>query len=198
MSTIHRSRSLVFGIATVFTLTLLAPLAVTAEEEVAVMAPDAAPAVVGTSADDVRATRVLAAQSALQSGEIGSMQEDALFAIVVAAPSGDATSGSGAIEASRVSAAQHALQAGDLGSMQEAALLAVVAAGQSWDQTSGSGAVEASHAGNALPAAPAASTTAEQARVLAAQQALQSPDLGSLQEEALAAVVAASSAEVES
>src|SRR5215207_6329432 len=105
MSTIHRSRNLVVGIATVVAVTLLAPLAVTAEEEVADLAPVAAPAVVGTSVDDVGVTRVLAAQSALHSGDLGSLQEEALFAIVAAAPSWDATSGSGAVEVRRVRAA---------------------------------------------------------------------------------------------
>ena len=77
MSTHHRSRSLVFGIATVFALTLFAPVAVTAdEEEVAVLAPVAPPAVAGTSAASVRAVaQALAAQDALLSGEMGSLQE---------------------------------------------------------------------------------------------------------------------------
>ena len=170
MSRILRSRSLVFGIATVFALTLLAPLAVTAEEEVADLAPVAAPAAVGTSPEEVRAIRALAAQHALQSGDIGSMQEEALFAIVAAAPSWDATSGYGAVEASRGATS---------------ALLAP--AGPSWDESSGYGTVEASRATIGYPAT---STTSEQTRVLAAEQTLQSPDLGSLQEEALRAVVA--------
>ena len=197
MSTIHQSRRLVFGFATVVALTLLAPLAVTAEEEVADLAPVAAPAVGGTSAEDVRVTRALAAQHALQSGDIGSLQEEALYSLVVAAPSWDTTSGSGAVEASRVSAAQLALRAGDLGSMQEAALLEVVAAGPSWDLTSGAGPVETRRTGGALLAAPTSSTTGEQTRVLAARQGLRSPDLGSLQEEALTAIVDASRAEAE-
>jgi hypothetical protein len=175
MSTIHRSRSLVFGIATVFALTLLAPVAVTAEEEVADLAPVAAPAVVGTSVEDVRATRVLAAEQGLERGDLGSMQEEALFAIVAAAPSWDESSGYGSVEASRaanampaapttgtsaeqtrVLAAQQALQSQDLGSVQEEALIMVVAAGQSWDQTSGYGSVEASRA---TIGHPVASTT---------------------------------------
>ena len=54
MSTIHRSRNLVFGLATVFACTLLAPGAVSAQvevadtaqqDEVAALAPVAAPAV---------------------------------------------------------------------------------------------------------------------------------------------------------
>jgi hypothetical protein len=179
MPRIHRFRNLVFGIATVFAVTLLAPLAVTAEDEVADLAPVAAPAAVGTSVEDAVATRVLAAEQALERGDIGSMQEEALFAIVAAAPSWDESSGYGSVEASRaanampaapdtstsaeqtrVIAAQQALQSQDLGSLQEEALLIVVAAGQSWDQTSGYGSVEASRA---IIGHPATSTTDEAA-----------------------------------
>jgi hypothetical protein len=175
MPRIHRFRNLVFGSATVFALTLLAPLGVTAEDEVADLAPIAAPAVVGTSVEDVGATRALAAEQALASGDIGSMQEEALFAIVAAAPSWDERSGYGSVEASRaanampaapttsttaeqtrVITAQQALQSQDLGSVQEEALIMVVAAGQSWDQTSGYGSVEASRA---TIGHPVASTT---------------------------------------
>jgi len=78
MSTTHQSRRRIFGIIAVLALTLLAPVAVNAQDEVADLAPVAAPAAVGTSVDEVRATRALAAQNALQSGDIGSMQEDAL------------------------------------------------------------------------------------------------------------------------
>jgi hypothetical protein len=179
MSTILRSRSLVFGIATVFAFTLLAPVAITAqEEEIAVLAPVAAPAVDETSADEVRATRAIAAERALRSGDIGSLQEEALLAVVAAAPSWDETSGYGSVEDSRASAS---------------AFLAPVAA-PSWDVTSGYGAVEATRA---TIGHPAASTISQPTRVLAAQQALLSQDLGSLQEDALTAVVEASSAEAE-
>jgi hypothetical protein len=229
MSMNHRSRSLVFGFATVFAFTLLAPAAVTAQEEAAVLAPVAAPSVDETSGEDVRAIRAVAAERALLTGDIGSMQEEHLFAIVAAAPSWDETSGYGTVEASRASighpaasttqvpadvrwapagviapessieasrvlTAQQALQSQDLGSLQEEALFAVVAAGSSWDQTSGYASVEASRA---LIGHPAASTTSEQTRALAAQQALLSPDLGSLQEEALTTVVEASGAAVD-
>jgi hypothetical protein len=119
MSTIHQSRRLSFGIAALFAFTLLVPAAVTAEDEVAVMAPVAAPAVVGTSVEDVGATRALAAQRALLSGDIGSLQEDALFAIVAASATAEQT---------RVLAAQQALQSLDLGSLQEDALTAIVEA----------------------------------------------------------------------
>jgi hypothetical protein len=171
MSTMPQSRRRYVSIIAVLALTLVTPLAVNAQEEVSDLAPVAAPAAVGTSAEDVRAIRALAAEHALQSGDIGSLQEDALVAIVAAAPSWDATSGYGSLEAGRGATA---------------ALLAP--AGPSWDEASGYGAVEASRATIGYPAAR---TPSEQTRVLAAQQALHSPDLGSLQEEALRAVVAA-------
>jgi phosphoribosylaminoimidazole carboxylase (NCAIR synthetase) len=119
MSTIHQARRLFLGSTVVFALTLLAPVAITAEDEVAVMAPVAAPAVVGPSAEDVRATRALAAQHALLTGDIGSMQEEALFAIVGASTTAEPT---------RVLAAQQALRSPDLGSLQEEALTAIVEA----------------------------------------------------------------------
>jgi len=152
MFTIPRSRSLFLGSAVVLAFTLLAPVTVTAEEEeVGALAPAAAPAVVGTSATSVRAVaQALAAQDALLSGEMGSLQEEHLRAIVAAAP----------------------------------------VAAPSWDETSGYGAVEASRA---TIDDPAGSITAEPTRVLAAQRALQGGDLGSLQEEALLAVVSAAS-----
>ena len=154
MSTIHQSRRLFIGIIAVLALTLLAPVAVTVDDDVAALAPVTAPSVDDTRADAIRAAvRALAAQRALHSGDIGSMQEEHLFAIVAAAPS--------------------------------------------WDATSGCGSVEASRAANELSAAPAASMAAEQTRVLAAQQELLSHDLGSLQEHALTAIVAASRAEVD-
>jgi hypothetical protein len=84
-----------------------------------------------------------------------------------------------------------------IGSLQEEALFAIVAPGPAPDATSDCGPVEASRAANAPLAGPVTSMTAEQTRVLTAQQALLSPDLGSLQEEALTAIVAASSAEGE-
>jgi hypothetical protein len=206
MSTMHQSRSLVLGIATVFAFTLLAPVAITAQEEVGVLAPVAAPAVDETSAEDVRTTRAIAAERALRSGDIGSLQEEHLYAIVAAAPSWDESSGYGSVEATRAAAsallAPAAAPSWDetsgYGSVEDsraaaAALLAPVAA-PSWDETSGYGAVEASRA---TIGHPAASTTAEQTRLVAAQQALLSQDLGSLQEDALTAIVDASSADAE-
>jgi hypothetical protein len=160
MFTVRRSRSLFLGSAAFLALALFAPGVVSADEAIPLVAPVAGPA---TDAAPVVAP--------------------------VAAPSWDETSGYGSVEATRALAAERALQIGDLGSMQEERLLAIVAAVPSWDETGGYRSVEASRAANAMPAAPAASTTVEETRVLAAQQALQSSDLGSLQEEALLAVV---------
>jgi hypothetical protein len=119
MFTIQQSRRRIFGIIVMLALTLLAPVTVNAEDEVADLALVAAPAAVGTSVDEVRATRALAAQNALQSGDIGSMQEDALFAIVASSMTAEQT---------RVLTAQQALQSPDLGSLQEEALTAIVEA----------------------------------------------------------------------
>jgi hypothetical protein len=143
MFSIHRSRSLFLGSAAFLALALFAPSLVNADEAipviapvadpstdaVPVIAPVAAPSVDDTSADAVRATRALAAERALLSGDIGSMQEDRLLAIVAAASSWDATSGYGAVEASRAANA-----------------LLVPGAGPSWDETSGYASVEASRA----------------------------------------------------
>jgi hypothetical protein len=118
MPTIHQARRLFLGSTVVFALLLLAPVAVTAEDEVAVMAPVAGPLVVGT-VEDVRATRALAAERALLSGDIGSLQEEALVAIVAVSPTAEPT---------RVLAAQQALLSPDLGSLQEEALTAIVEA----------------------------------------------------------------------
>jgi hypothetical protein len=118
MSTIHQARRRSIGIIAVLALTLLAPVAVNAEDEVAGLAPVAAPEVVGT-VEDVRATRALAAERALLSGDIGSLQEEALVAIVAVSPTAEPT---------RVLAAQQALLSPDLGSLQEEALTAIVEA----------------------------------------------------------------------
>jgi hypothetical protein len=118
MCRILQTRRLFFGIA-VLAFTLLAPVAVNAEDEVVVLDPVAGPLVVGTGADDVRAPRVLTAERAMQSGDLGSMQEEALFATVAASTTGEQT---------RVLTAQQALHSPDLGSLQEEALTAIVEA----------------------------------------------------------------------
>ena len=164
MFPMHQFRSRVFALATMFAFTLLAPVAVSAqEEEVVVLAPVAAPAVGSTSGEDVRAIRSIAAERALQRGDIGSLQEEHLYAIVAAAPSWDATSGYGAVEASRATIGHPAA-----GTLQ-------VPADVRW----------------APVRAVAPVSPVEARRVVAAQQALRSPDLGSLQEDALLAVVSA-------
>ena len=118
MSLIPQSSRRFFRIVAVLTFTLLAPVAVTAEEEVAVLAPVAEPSVDDTRAHAVRAaTRVLAAQRALLSGDMGSLQEEALFTIVAASTTA---------EQARVLTAQQALHSPDLGSLQEEALTAIV------------------------------------------------------------------------
>jgi hypothetical protein len=95
MSTTNRSRSLFIGSAVVFAFTLLAPVTVMAEEEVAAQAPVCAPSVDATNAGAVRAAaRVLAAREALLSPDLGSLQEGLLLDIVAAAPSSEATSDS--------------------------------------------------------------------------------------------------------
>jgi hypothetical protein len=104
----------------------------------------------------------------------------------------------GSVEASRVRTAQHALLSPNLGSRQEETLRAVVAAAMTWDQTSGYAVVEAIRAEPDVSVAPAAGTTTDAAsgvgagvvnRVANAQHALAAGNLGSLQEEALTAVV---------
>ena len=106
MST-NRCSRLVFSVfAAVLTLALSAPLAVnadevsTGEDEVLALAPVTAPGVAVTSVDAVQAA-ALGAQRALLSGDMGSMQEDRLLAIVAAAPSWDVSSGYASVEASR-------------------------------------------------------------------------------------------------
>jgi hypothetical protein len=69
-----------------------------------------------------QANRVLVAQHALQSHDLGSMQEERLYAIVAAAPSWDETSGYGSVEASRAEAVEYGAPAA--GTTDEAALLA--------------------------------------------------------------------------
>jgi hypothetical protein len=154
MFSIHRSRSLFLGSAVFLALALFAPGVVNADEVIPLVAPVAGPAtdavpviapVAAPSWDEtsgygsVEATRALVVERALLSGDIGSMQEDRLLAIVAAALSWDETSGYGAVEASRAANA----------------LLAPVA-GPSWDETSGYASVEASRA---VIGHPATSTT---------------------------------------
>jgi hypothetical protein len=83
MSTMHQSRRRFFGTIAMLALTLLAPAAVSAQEEVAVLVPVAAPSVDETKVDaGLAAAHVLTAQHALQSQDLGSMQEEALRIVV--------------------------------------------------------------------------------------------------------------------
>jgi hypothetical protein len=191
MSKIHRSRPAISAFAAVLMLTVSAPIAVHGQDEDLALAPvpaaswdetsgygaveaiRAEPDVyvvpgAGTTAnaasgsDSVEVIGLSIVQHALQASDLGSMQEEALAAIVAPGASWDETSGYGAVEASRatighpaesttsqatrVLAAQHVLQTGDIGSMQEERLSAIVSAAPLWDETSGYGSVEASRA----------------------------------------------------
>ncbi len=143
MSTKHRSRTAMAAAGAVLAFALSAPIAVHAEDQVSAMeepvlvteeqgpalAPITAPAEDATSTEEVRAAkRVLAAQRALLTGDIGSLQEERLLAIVAAGPSWDEASAYGAVGASRAANAQQALLSPDLGSLQEEALTAIVEA----------------------------------------------------------------------
>ncbi|MCC2627552.1 MAG: hypothetical protein K0S14_1202 [Thermomicrobiales bacterium] len=172
MSKIHRSRPAISAFAAVLMLTVSAPIAVHGQDEDLALAP-----VPAASWDE---TSGYGAVEAIRA-------EPDVYVVPGAGTTANAASGSDSVEVIRVSIVQHALQASDLGSMQEEALAAIVAPGASWDETSGYGAVEASRA---TIGHPAASTTNQANRVFAAERALLSHDLGSMQEEALAAVVA--------
>jgi hypothetical protein len=98
---------------------------------------------------------------------INAQEEDQAIALAPAGPSWDETSGYGSVESSR------------------AAISAM-----SWDDTSGYGSVESNRAGY-VPATAIEPTGVDSRRVNTAVYALLTGDLGSLQEEALAAIVAA-------
>lgn len=202
MSSLCRARTGMATVVALLTFALSSPLSVTAQEQVfdgqtlaaqeqiPALAPDPSPSWEEASGyQSVEASRV-----------------DMAVAVAPVAVSGDP-----AVEANRVLTAQQALVAGDLGSMQEEALLAVVATSSSWDEVSGYRSVEVSRATAAFPAtltalsnqvpsdarwAPAGAIAPGSPdgafRVLIAKQALLTGDLGSLQEAALLALVAAS------
>ena len=90
MRTIHRFHTLVLVIATVFAMTIIAPIAAHAEEQILVMAP------AGSSWEE---------ESGYQSVEASRAAASSLRA-PVAAPTWDEASGYGAVEASRAMAAQ--------------------------------------------------------------------------------------------
>ena len=122
MRTVHHSRMAFLGIAAVLVGTLVTPLAVGAEDQnyATISAP-------GPS--EVEASRAIIAERALQSGDLGSMQEQALADVMAAAMAEDETTGSDAVEAARAAplaqfrAVEWSLSDSlDLGSMQEQAL----------------------------------------------------------------------------
>jgi hypothetical protein len=101
---------------------LATPLAVNAEDQIHAIVPVPVTAEIETS-------RVIAAEHALQSGDLGSVQEDVLADVVAAATVQDETTGSDAMEATRAAqvaqfrAVEWSLSDSlDLGSMQEQAL----------------------------------------------------------------------------
>jgi len=220
MVSMRRYLTAIPAFAAMLVVALSAPIAVYAQDQPLPAEEQAlAPAAIPGPAGSVEAGRVSTAQHALLSPNLGSLQEETLRAVVAAAMTWDQTSGYAVVEAiraepdvsvapaagttadaasgfgagavNRVANAQHALAAGDLGSLQEDALTAIVATGSSWDDSSGYGALEA---GRATIGHPVVRTTAATLRLVAARQALLSGDLGSVQEEALAAAVAADGA----
>src|SRR5215213_4062484 len=81
MSTIHRSRTIVSAVAAMLMVGLLAPSAVHAEEPLLPVEEQAlAPAAMPGASVSVADSRVSAAQQALLSPDLGSMQEEALRA----------------------------------------------------------------------------------------------------------------------
>jgi hypothetical protein len=122
MRTVHHSRMSFLGIAAVLVGTLVAPLAVGAEDQNYATISAPGPSEVGVS-------RAIIAERALQSGDLGSMQEQALADVMAAATSEDETMGSDAVEAARAAHSAQSLAVEwslndslDLGSMQEQAL----------------------------------------------------------------------------
>ena len=122
MRTVHQSGMSLLGIAAVFVGTLVTPLAVGAEDQIHAM-------VSAPSAEVVEANRVIAAERALQSGDLGSLQEQVLADIVTAATVQEETIGYASVEATRGApmaqfrAVEWSLSDSlDLGSMQEQAL----------------------------------------------------------------------------
>lgn len=116
MSPYHAFRIAILGLATVASVVAVAPTSAQEREHVITLAP-------ASSALD---HRVITAQQALQAGDLGSMQEEALFSLVTASISPSATRGADAIMARRVLVAQQALASPNLGSLQEEALTAIV------------------------------------------------------------------------
>jgi hypothetical protein len=136
MSMIHRTRTAISILVAAFAITLVAPIAVNAEDD-------------GIAAEE----QFLAAAPALPSWDetsgYGSVEASRAEASTLLAPgsvpSWDETSGYASVEATRAEVG--ALVSGEMMSADEHAL-AIAAAAAAWDDTSGYGSVEASRAGN--------------------------------------------------
>ena len=122
MRTVHQSGISVLGMALVLAGLLATPTAVNAEDQVHAIVPVPGPAKVETR-------RVIAAERALQSGDLGSVQEQVLADIVAAATVRDETTGYASVEATYAArlaqfrTVEWSLSDSlDLGSMQEQAL----------------------------------------------------------------------------
>ena len=118
MSPIPRFRTIMLGLAAVVSVVVVAPASAQEPEHVLTLA-------LGSSALD---RRVVTAQEALQAGDLGSLQEEALLTLVTTSMSPLEPRGADAVTARRVLVAQQALASTDLGSLQEEALTAIVAA----------------------------------------------------------------------
>ncbi|MDQ3226652.1 MAG: hypothetical protein M3Q50_08490 [Chloroflexota bacterium] len=110
-------RAAVFGLAALLSAAVLAPVTVQSQELNVAMAPaesnwdetsgyaaletSRATFAISPAPSGAAESRATAAQLALDSGDLGSMQEQALAAVVAAGISWDAASGYGAVEASR-------------------------------------------------------------------------------------------------
>jgi hypothetical protein len=134
---------------------LFAPIAVNAKEQVLAAEPatitnqvpsDArwAPERVAAPATSTEASRMIAAQRALQSGDLGSMQEEALAALVASNVSWGATSGYDALEANRVAASGLISTArSEASCLQEYAISTSPSVSATWGETSGYNVLEA-------------------------------------------------------
>lgn len=122
MPSIHRFHRTMLGLAAVVSIVVVAPTSAQKTEDVFTIAP----------ASSVLDRRAVTAQQALQAGDLGSLQEEAMIAIVSANTSPLDIRDANTVTARRVLVAQHALTSNDLGSLQEEALTALVdAAGAS-------------------------------------------------------------------
>ena len=116
MSPFHAFRIAILGLATVANIVSVTPTSAQERDHVITLAP-------ASSGLD---SRVITAQQALQAGDLGSMQEEALLTLVTASMSPSATRDADAVMARRVLVAQQALASSNLGSLQEEALTAIV------------------------------------------------------------------------